>query len=243
MEHLDPRERMAFCKEDLRSCSNLHDLLDNFHQAFSEDQLWAIVFQYVTLYRNAIVQIGGRAASRASSTTTTGSELNDSGRSSTKTASPRRKSKSGEGSGSPGKKDAKRDALNESCSSGRASASWSESEGTSSDVDLGESDTSDIMHHLMVGDSVRDEGPREIAKSKQQLRRSTLDSSDEGECGDGNEKPKLRLDHVDYLFVPTSLRNFHIHKDGSVHVSYVDEGESGEGSLESFGLSRSVSTS
>lgn len=56
-----------------------------------------------------------------------------------------------------------------------------------------------------------------------------LYNTDDGE-GDNNrhdnEKPASRLDHMDYLNVPTSLRNFRIHKDGSVHVSYVDEGES-----------------
>lgn len=252
---LDPREQIALCRSDLRSCGNLHELLESFHQAFSEDQLWAIVFQFMNLYRNAIVLSGGRAASRASSSKQ--SHLNDSvtsNASSVSTGSPkapssrnapghspsRRKSKGAGAQSSKGslslQQKKKKAGLDESLEERRSSSS----SGGGSDSDVDASDNSDIINELsLLGEGVRASmGKRRASAGGGQddggaTTGGDLSSSDEG--GDNqprdNDKqaasPRSRLDHVDYLNVPTSLRNFHIHKDGSVHVSYVDEGEWG----------------
>lgn len=256
IEDLHPRDQMAFCRADVRACGNLHDLLDNFHQTFSEDQLWAIVFQFMTLYRSALVSYGGsggqRTVSRASSSGQSSSGHNDSSCSNSSTVSTsggatttssrnispgRRKSKSAGAANAKNKKKlSERKILNQSSDS---DASCSAS--CSSDVEA--SDNSDIMSELMLdGDEVEEE--EEKKKSVRGVNNKKISgsgakaggcaggevvcSSDEDEGGDqmngDNEKPKSRLDHVDYLNVPTSLRNFHIHKDGSVHVAYVDEG-------------------
>lgn len=247
-DEMDVHQQIAACR-DKQHCGTLQDLLDNFHQAFSEDQLWAIIFQYITLYRNAIVRNAGRAGSSAaqnsshnSSSGTMSSQMSEW----TPEDSPsRRKSKS---AGESGKK-RKRSKRSYNKSSG-SSKDGSDSEdlsssscSTSSDVEA--SDNSDIVRELLRVDSGTggdggDCGKRGNKNScaKPQVVLDTMSecgssaSSDEGGGGGGagddrsdNGKPKSRLDHVDYLNVPTSLRNFHVHKDGSVHVSYVNEGE------------------
>lgn len=124
----------------------------------------------------------------------------------------------------------KKAGLDESLEERRSSSS----SGGGSDSDVDASDNSDIISELsLLGEGVRASG---MGKQRASVgggedAGGDLSSSDEG--GDNhprdNDKQasssRSRLDHVDYLNVPTSLRNFHIHKDGSVHVSYVDEGE------------------
>lgn len=251
-ENLHPLHQIAFCRADVRSCGSLHDLLENFHQTFSEDQLWAIVFQFMTLYRQAIVTNGGagggggqqRAVSRASSSGQS-STHNDSSCSSTSSStttttsnniSVRRKSKSASG-GVANKikqsKNQKKVVRNQSSDSDSDESCNS----TSSDVEA--SDNSDIISELMMADGGEQQGRKSVRVGGKcnnkvcAVRKGEDDgaggssSSDEGDDRliNDNDKAKSRLDHVDYLNVPTSLRNFHIHKDGSVHVSYADEGE------------------
>lgn len=244
-EHQTVRDRMASCRADPRTCNSLFDLLENFHQAFSEDQLWAVIFQFMTLYRDAIVQCGGGGGGEGSAGRRSSRQShNDSGGGSsiamtvTPVSSPtRRKSKGGSSS-----------------SSSSSGTSDRDSDGCTSDVEA--SDNSDIMNELMVGDrskrrwttaghggssgcssevvivpgavgEVDDKGRQGVVDGEEDDVEINDNDSDSNAEDDGSDKgkPKSRLDHVDYLNVPKSLRNYRIHKDGSVHVSYVDEGE------------------
>lgn len=229
-----PQDEIAVCRTSGRCCGSIQDLLESFHTAFSDDQVWAIIFQFMNLYRNAIVLNGGRGGSPSQTTTAT-------------TTTPRRKSKSGTGSavtsllqkqnikkcnspvtpknGSP-KINARHGEEVVSC----GSQSSSTSSGSDSEC-IGEcpsdSDNSDI--HRRSANNSDNSNLNRNGKANGAVLIENSNSSDEYSDDDGadmdSDKRSSRLDHVDYLNVPTSLQNFHIHKDGSVHVSYTNEGE------------------
>lgn len=265
----ETQAEIDLCRTQGQSCGSIQDLLESFHTAFSDDQLWAIVFQFITLYRNAII-LNCRSSSRASSSTTGATTQKQDN-------SPRRKTKGSsavnlvEKNKMQNKKSVNLvQKLNLSMEgSTGTSGRGSDSECGCSDVEA--SDNSDIISELMMmeqeesdnsatmisrngggksssvsssraiddnrggnnnnndssgsdEDDQYTEGEEEEDKDLKDQRRRRRSSRNVGLAG---EKPSSRCmeHHVDYLNVPTSLRNFRIHKDGSVHVSYADEGE------------------
>lgn len=229
----NPRDDIAICRTNGRCCGSIQDLLESFHTAFSDDQIWAIIFQFMNLYRNAIIHNGGRGGSISPQATSGGMM-------STTASTPRRKSKSGTGStvanllqkqskkciqniaqsGSP--------KLNGShCGGGVSSGGGSSGSDSESPSDLEGSDNSDIRRRSQNNNNLIRSGETTGGGAvviENRCGNTSDEYTDDGE-DNNSDKRSSRLDHMDYLNVPTSLQNFHIHKDGSVHVSYSNEGE------------------
>lgn len=251
-----------------QSCGSIQDLLESFHTAFSDDQLWAIVFQFITLYRNAII-LNCRSSSRASSSTTTQKQESRRKTSSSLNLIEKNKTQTKKSANSVQK-------LNLSTEGSTGTSGRGSDSECGSDVDVEASDNSDIISELMMLEQEEQESDNsatmirrrngggkssavhsraiddnrgginnrndrndssgsdeddqyteeegEELNAKEQRRSRRRSSRNVGLVG---EKPESRcMEHqVDYLNVPTSLRNFRIHKDGSVHVSYTGEGE------------------
>lgn len=116
-----------------KSCTSLLDVLQSFNVPFSEDQVWAIVHQFVALYRNCILATAQNQSKDDDSTV---------------------------------------------------------------DQNANTSDSEDI---------------------------EASDKNDD-DLSIGCRKSVIEMDQVDYQSVPALMQNFRIHRDGSVHVSYEEEG-------------------
>lgn len=211
------QDSISHCKSK-EQCVNLLSVLEAYQDSFSEDQVWAITYQFVTLYRQAIV-------SGQSRTKDYHQEAGSGMRRTHSEKRPKRIRRTR--SCTDDVTDAADDYHSMADHNDREHRIISDNESCCVSSDMEDEEEEAFSDNCGVSGDNRMKRRRSISSSNSSRRRCPSGSAG-GDCSSASEDDKrLAEDQMDYLNVPTSLHNFCIHKDGTVHVAYDNEGECG----------------